>query len=183
MAAQNNSKSKPGVITTARQTTILLAQAIYIETLPMTNPYASSRRFFVLTVTLFAVTSHAFFLPQKSVSSKTLLHGSSLPPPPPSSDSMPEEENTVYSGSVDWDEEWKKVVREQQKTGTTTSERPGKNVYKSDVEIAAIRAANKATQKVNQMAENLLTKDSGINLPSWNSVKGDWKVRHECIVE
>jgi hypothetical protein len=45
-------------------------------------------------------------------------------------------EGTEYTGNVDWDAEWKKVVKE--KTKITTKERPGSGYYKSEAEIAAI---------------------------------------------
>jgi hypothetical protein len=63
------------------------------------------------------------------------------------SDFPPEEELTAeYKGSVDWDAEWKKVVQSggSVKTSTTTggAERPGKDYYKSEAEIAAIVRTN-----------------------------------------
>lgn len=45
---------------------------------------------------------------------------------------LPEE--TDYTGSIDWDAEWKKVVKEKQKT----KERPGSGYYKTEAEIVAI---------------------------------------------
>jgi hypothetical protein len=41
-----------------------------------------------------------------------------------------------YTGSVDWDAEWKKVVKNQD--AMNTRDRPGKDFYKSEAEIAAI---------------------------------------------
>lgn len=96
-------------------------------------------------------------------------------PPPPSpennnSDFPPEEQmgsgSDEYQGSVDWDAEWKKVV---QSGATATEDRPGKDFYKSDAEIAATKLANKATQQVNKVAENIPA------APSWNQLKGDWR--------
>lgn len=43
-------------------------------------------------------------------------------------------EDTEYTGSVDWDAEWKKVVKEK----TKTKDRPGSRYYKTEAEIAAI---------------------------------------------
>lgn len=52
------------------------------------------------------------------------------------SDFPPEEETAEYTGSVDWDAEWKKVVKNG---GVANSgDRPGKEFYKSEAEIAAI---------------------------------------------
>ncbi|GKY98738.1 hypothetical protein MPSEU_000830100 [Mayamaea pseudoterrestris] len=115
----------------------------------------------------------AFRLQRSSHTSSRTLHSTLLfvaPPSKPSegSSNMPDEENTSYTGSIDWDEEWKKVVREQK----ITENRPGKDFYKSDAEIAAIRAANKATKQVDRIAEDLV---GGMELPTWDSVKGDWK--------
>jgi hypothetical protein len=48
-------------------------------------------------------------------------------------------DETEYSGSIDWDAEWKKVVKEKKTMSTTaTKERPGSGYYKSEAEIAAI---------------------------------------------
>jgi hypothetical protein len=51
------------------------------------------------------------------------------------SDFPPDEETAEYKGTVDWDAEWKKVVKNG---GTTRADRPGKEFYKSEAEIAAI---------------------------------------------
>ena len=52
-------------------------------------------------------------------------------------------ETTTWTNWVTWigDAEWKKVVESKAK-----KERPGKDFYKSDAEIAAIKAANKAQE-------------------------------------
>jgi hypothetical protein len=85
------------------------------------------------------------------------------PPPPPESDGQPpREELEEYTGDIDWDAEWKKVVRNQNQP----AERPGKDYYKSEAEIAAIRAANAANKQVSNAV-------SGI--PTWRALKGDWK--------
>ena len=47
-----------------------------------------------------------------------------------------EEQSADYTGSVDWDAEWKKVVRNKEKL--SSNERPGKDFYKSEAEIVAI---------------------------------------------
>jgi hypothetical protein len=70
------------------------------------------------------------------------------------------------SSSIDWDAEWKKVVKEQ-KVGSA-GERPGQNYYKSEAEIAAIQATNEAAKQVVR---------AQASIPAWESVKGDWKVR------
>jgi hypothetical protein len=79
-------------------------------------------------------------------------------------------EENEYKGSVDWDEEWKKVVT-QGKTGKTVpGERPGKDYYKSESEIAAIKVANKATVQATDAA----TKISN-SLPDFQTLSKDWR--------
>ena len=109
------------------------------------------------------------------------------PPPPPPQDNdpsnpqqpqgkggggyQPEEEfNLDEKGeSVDWDAAWKKVVKEQQSQKKV--DRPGEGYYKSEAEIAAIRAANTATEQMNRVANQIPS------MPTWSSLQGDWKVR------
>lgn len=110
--------------------------------------------------------------------STTSLNLVSTPPPPRDDggndaprDYNPEEEfnlDDTSDSQIDWDSEWKKVVREQE-TGKS-AERPDGG-YKSEAEIAAIRAANKATEQLNRAAQNVPS------LPTWDTLKGDWKVR------
>jgi hypothetical protein len=82
------------------------------------------------------------------------------------SDFPPEEDSAAYKGDIDWDGEWKKVVAKQ----NMPQKRPGKDFYKSDAEIAAIRAANLATEQANKVASNIP------QVPEWRSLQGDWKV-------
>ena len=88
-------------------------------------------------------------------------------------DDFPREEKEEYTGDVDWDAEWKKVM-EAERSGKKVVERPGKDFYKSDAEIAAIRAANKAKAEVQKISSNIPS------APSMNmqSLTGDWKVCH-----
>jgi hypothetical protein len=81
-------------------------------------------------------------------------------------DFPPEEDEDA--GSVDWDAEWKKVVKSEGKTGA--GERPGKDYYKSDAEIATIKAANKATEQASGVASQIAD-----SLPAIRSLAGDWK--------
>ena len=74
-----------------------------------------------------------------------------------------------YTGSVDWDEEWKKVVKNEGKLDTG-KERPGSTYYKSEAEIAAIKAANAATKKVSEATSSV----SKV-IPDIRSLSGDWK--------
>lgn len=71
-----------------------------------------------------------------------------------------------YKGDIDWDSEWKKVVRNQNQP----VERPGKDFYKTQAEITAIKAANKAQESIGNVAEKIVPS----NL-SWSTLKGDWK--------
>ena len=83
---------------------------------------------------------------------------------------QPEEEFNLEErgATVDWDAEWKKVVKDQQ--AGKSVERPGEGYYKSEAEIAAIRAANKATEQMGRAASQMPS------MPSFDSLKGDWKV-------
>lgn len=87
---------------------------------------------------------------------------------------FPQGQSEEYQGDVDWDAEWKKVVAKEStssNSGNRSSERPGKDFYKSETEIAAIRAANKAQTKVQEMSSKLPS------VPSMNmqSMTGDWR--------
>lgn len=86
----------------------------------------------------------------------------------------PEEEMTSYSSSVDWDAEWKKVVQQQKNggAGKSAEPRPGQGYYKTEAEIKAIQAANKAAQQAARVQASL---------PSWQMLKGDWKVGVGCL--
>lgn len=85
-------------------------------------------------------------------------------------DFPPEEDNSDYSGNVDWDAEWKKVVASEGKLDGG-AERPGKEFYKSEAEVAAIKATNKA-------AANVAKAGAGVAdaMPDIRSMSGDWKV-------
>jgi len=80
---------------------------------------------------------------------------------------FPAEEETSDETTVDWDAEWKKVVANKDRP----IERPGKDYYKTEAELAAIRAANEASKRAQKMTENLP------QMPSWLSLQSNWKVR------
>jgi hypothetical protein len=87
------------------------------------------------------------------------------------SDDFPQDESAEYTGAVDWDAEWKKVVASG---GTTTKvERPGKDFYKSEAEIAAIKVANKAAERVVKVGDTMKS-----NVPDVGSLTKDWKVSY-----
>eukprot|EP00543_Licmophora_paradoxa_P001914 CAMPEP_0202454300 /NCGR_PEP_ID=MMETSP1360-20130828/12077_1 /ASSEMBLY_ACC=CAM_ASM_000848 /TAXON_ID=515479 /ORGANISM="Licmophora paradoxa, Strain CCMP2313" /LENGTH=155 /DNA_ID=CAMNT_0049073593 /DNA_START=46 /DNA_END=513 /DNA_ORIENTATION=- len=69
-----------------------------------------------------------------------------------------------YTGNVDWDNEWKKVVRNEGQP----AERPGKGYYKTDAEIFVTKNVNKATEKIVETT-------SQIRVPSFQSLSGDWR--------
>ena len=75
-------------------------------------------------------------------------------------------ENINNNSNIDWDGEWKKVVKNKDQP----MERPkGVNEYaKSDIEIAALRTKNQVESTLRD-----------IEVPSFrfDSLKGDWKVR------
>lgn len=79
---------------------------------------------------------------------------------------FPQEEESSYESTVDWDAEWKKVVANKDQP----VDRPGKDFYKSEAELAAIRAANKAASEAQKVSQSMPS------LPSWDSLKSDWKV-------
>jgi hypothetical protein len=81
---------------------------------------------------------------------------------------FPPEEQEEYTGSVDWDAEWKKVVASE---GKSSTDRPGKDFYKSEAEIAAIKAANKAAEQA-----ALASRTVASSMPDIRSLSGDWKV-------
>lgn len=82
---------------------------------------------------------------------------------------LPPEESTEYTGSVDWDAEWKKVVASEGKVGVG-KERPGQGYYKSEAEIQAIKAANAATEKITEAGSSVTN-----SLPDFRSLSGDWR--------
>lgn len=80
---------------------------------------------------------------------------------------FPPEEDGGYDSTIDWDSEWKKVVQNE---GKANSPRPGQDFYKSEAEIAAIKATNKAAAKASEVTSSVTNK-----LPQLNSFTGDWK--------
>lgn len=131
----------------------------------------------VLALALLAATSVDAFsaFPLASTSPRTLIARSAFSAlastrrddddfPPP------EKGGDEYKGNVDWDAEWKKVV-EKEKAGESV-DRPGKDFYKSDAEIAAIRAANKAQKEVTKISQKLPSPPS----MDMGSLTSDWRV-------
>jgi hypothetical protein len=84
---------------------------------------------------------------------------------------MPRDEDLIgdlaSSSSVDWDAEWKKVVQEQKK-----GKKAAGDGYRSEAEIKAIKAANQVRKQAIQ---------AQASIPSWQMLKGDWKVRFMCV--
>jgi hypothetical protein len=71
----------------------------------------------------------------------------------------------TYTGDIDWDGEWKKVVEQR---GTKNDvKRPG--TYKSEVEIAATKVTRAAQENVLKTVKVVKV------IPSWNSLKNDPK--------
>lgn len=79
-------------------------------------------------------------------------------------DLPPSEEDDDFESSVDWDEEWKKVVKNQDQP----QQRPGSDFYKSDAEVSVTKAVNRAADSV-QRATN------DIRLPSTSNLTSDWR--------
>jgi len=70
------------------------------------------------------------------------------------------------SADIDWDSEWKKVVDGQ------VTPKPTSGIYKSDVELAAIKAKKSAELKINDVQYNAAKAIGGINI---RSLQGDWR--------
>lgn len=89
--------------------------------------------------------------------------------PTPKGDSPSEEEmiGETFESSVDWDAEWKKVVKNQDQP----AERPGN--YKSPAEIAAIKATNKVAKNVFDASQEMKSKMP--DAPNMMALQGDWR--------
>jgi len=120
-------------------------------------------------VAFTATPTNAFSVPSHQLSSKCKSSVITLRSSK-GEDDFPKEGQDEYTGSVDWDNEWKKVV-EKERSGQKL-ERPGDGYYKSDAELAAIRAAKKAQTEVEKISNKLPS------VPSFDmgSLTGDWKV-------
>ena len=88
--------------------------------------------------------------------------------PTPKGDTPSEEEmiGESYESSVDWDAEWKKVVKNQDQP----AERPGN--YKTPAEIAAIKATNKVAKNVFDASQEMKSK---MPAPNMMALQGDWR--------
>lgn len=73
-----------------------------------------------------------------------------------------------YTGEVDWDAEWKKVVENKDRD----IERPGKDFYKTDVEKAAIKATRDVQERVIDVRKTIAENPS-IQTPDIKSLQGD----------
>ncbi|KAL7440780.1 hypothetical protein ACHAXM_007463 [Skeletonema potamos] len=84
--------------------------------------------------------------------------------------STPSEEEIIgesFESSVDWDAEWKKVVQNQDQP----AQRPGS--YKTQAEIAAIKATNKVAKNVFDASQEMKSKMPAA--PNMMSLQGDWR--------
>jgi hypothetical protein len=148
--------------------------------IPQTSAFATVRSVSFLTRPGMATTTAA-------TTSLSLTKDDDFSDFPPE-EGFPGGADAEYKGDIDWDGEWKKVVKNQanvksgggSSSGNSNSsnkagqDRPGKDFYKSDAEIAAIRAANKATERVNKVVSSANIK-LPTSLPSIRSLQGDWK--------
>jgi hypothetical protein len=101
----------------------------------------------------------------KSTSNLFLVKASS------GNDDFPPDDESEYTGSVDWDAEWKKVVADDGKLAR--GERPGQDFYKSEAEVAAIKATNRAAFKAAEMRADV---SNSMSMPDMKSLSGDPKV-------
>lgn len=81
------------------------------------------------------------------------------------------ENDDEYTGEVDWDAEWKKVVANKDRD----IERPGKDFYKSDVEKAAIKATRDVQERVIDVRKTI-AENPTIKTPDIKSLQGDGRV-------
>jgi hypothetical protein len=122
----------------------------------------------VATTTLGFSPSERSFVQRSSLSNKCYPSSSALFAIR-DEDDFPPDESMEYSGSVDWDAEWKKVVDKDGKLDSGAA-RPGNDYYKSEAEIAAIKAANTATKKAAEAGSSIAN-----SLPDVRSLSGDWR--------
>lgn len=128
-------------------------------------------------VALLAVATHpigvASFLPHRSAPltgraiPNTVRPFTSIHSDNRNTDSEEEVIGEQYEGSVDWDDEWKKVVQDQGQP----ARRPGN--YKSQAEIATIKATNKVAKNVFEASKEAQAKLP--SAPSFRSLQGDWR--------
>lgn len=81
-----------------------------------------------------------------------------------SPDLPPTEDGDDDLDSVDWDAEWKKVVKNQDQP----QQRPGNDFYKSDAEITVTKAVNRAAGNVQKATSN-------IQMPTTSNLTSDWR--------
>ena len=120
----------------------------------------------ICVTTTFGFVQHASPLKQ---SSPSVSRGRLFLVSGDDNDDFPPDESTEYSGSVDWDAEWKKVVEKDGKLDNG-KERPGKDFYKSEAEIVAIKAANTATKTVSDAGTSVSN-----SIPDVGLLSGDWR--------
>ena len=84
---------------------------------------------------------------------------------------FPEMEEDEYKGTIDWDEEWKKVVRGQGQPIERISGNP-----KSDLEKAAVLAQREAEATIFKMKTKA---KQAVNV---KSLQSDWKVRNLSLL-
>lgn len=144
-----------------------------------TNMCISTKSFFVLSGLLLAVAVSSFQPAHNnfvrptaaSIRRRTPAHTTQLN----EKAGRPEFEvgDEEYSGDIDWDGEWAKIVKEADK-----KERPGKDFYKSDAERATIKAVNKAAEQVAKVK----VQAPSFKPPPIRSLQGDWRVSIGCRI-
>jgi hypothetical protein len=84
-------------------------------------------------------------------------------PPPPSEEDFPSNiGGDADDSSVDWDAEWKKVVKNKDQP----RDRPGTEFYKSDAEVSVTKVVNRAADTVRK---------TSMQIPPVSSLTGDWR--------
>ena len=167
---RNNATKKPGYMTT-----LIIKEGTILQLLHTTRPYSVARldhikphspsiptktpimnSTYILTVSLvilFASLNDAF-QPNSICSKKLATHSSSIrnfatilnaKVGGDEEDSFPSGDS--YKGSVDWDAEWAKVVKEK----GPDIERPGKDYYKNDAQRAALKAQKVTGEQIKKV--------------------------------
>jgi hypothetical protein len=94
-------------------------------------------------------------------------------------DFPPEEESEEFTGSVDWDAEWKKVVATDGKLPSGGERPPGRNFCKSEAEIVTIKVAPKNKASDEKVVDLSVISVSNDAMPGMRSLASDWRVSNK----
>jgi hypothetical protein len=129
------------------------------------NNKNSTKVSLLLLLTIVAIASGFAPVPHHSSSSVSTRSSSflKLSAPPPSEEDFPSNiGGDADDSSVDWDAEWKKVVKNKDQP----RDRPGTEFYKSDAEVSVTKVVNRAADTVRK---------TSMQIPPLSSLTGDWR--------